>query len=162
MSESFDFFGAHAIVPGAVGEPGRRTFFLQVQTDEGVLSFKVEKQQVAALCEYLESVLDDLPGPRPTAPAQLPVTATPVELQWPIGGLGVAFEEDDERLLVVAEELLVDDEEREPATARFHLSPTQIASFIEIGNELVLAGRPACRLCGRPVDPDGHACPRLN
>ena len=27
---------------------------------------------------------------------------------------------------------------------------------------LVHAGRPQCRLCGQPIDPEGHACPRLN
>jgi len=24
------------------------------------------------------------------------------------------------------------------------------------------AGRPPCSLCGQPLDPEGHACPRLN
>ena len=165
MSESYDFPNARAVVPGAIGEPGRRTFFLQVHTDTDIVSFKVEKQQVAALCEYFEGILDDLSDAgEPPLPAILAVE--PLDLQWTVGGLGVAWDEDEDRLLVVAEELVLDDddddEEREPATARVHLSPAQIAAFVLVGDDLVRSGRPACRLCGRPIDIDGHACPRLN
>lgn len=163
MSPSFDFIDPGAVVPGAIGEPGRRTFFLQAHTDDGIVSFKVEKQQVAALCEYFESVLADLAESVVTAS---PVAAVdPTDLQWTVGGLGVAWDEEDRRLIIVAEELLADDEdadERESATARFHLTHGQIAAFVGLGNDLVNAGRPACRLCGRPVDVDGHTCPRLN
>lgn len=168
MSESYEFSDDCPLVPGAIGEPGRRTFFVQARTTDGVVSFKVEKQQVAALCDYFESVLEDLPAPHPAA-APSPLTATePTELVWTVGGLGVAWDEDETRLLVVAEELVLSDDEDDEeddvaaATARFHLTPAQIAAFVQAGNELVQAGRPACRLCGRPIDADGHTCPRLN
>ena len=36
------------------------------------------------------------------------------------------------------------------------------AAFIRDGAQLVVAGRPACPICGRPMDPDGHVCPRSN
>lgn len=163
MTDSFDFTEARAILPGAVGRPGSRTFFLQAHTADVVISFKVEKQQVAALCEYFESVLADLPGTDPLDPAPMPSVTEPSELVWTVGGLGVAWEGDEERLLIVAEEMLAEDDEgREPATARFHLTPAQVATFMRVGNELVHAGRPGCRLCGRPIDVDGHTCPRLN
>lgn len=162
MTDSFDFTEARAILPGAVGQPGSRTFFLQAHVADGVVSFKVEKQQVAALCEYFESVLADLPGTDPLDPTPTPAVLEPHELVWTVGGLGVAWEGDEERLLIVAEEMLAEDEDREPATARFHLAPAQVAAFMRIGNELVHAGRPGCRLCGRPIDVDGHTCPRLN
>ena len=42
------------------------------------------------------------------------------------------------------------------------LTRGQVAAFIAVGNDLVRSGRPNCRLCGKPVDPEGHACPRLN
>lgn len=166
MSDSFDFPDACPVVPGAIGEPGRRTFFLQARTAEGDISFKLEKQQVAALCEYFESVLDDLPAPHPSGTVEPVVAAEPAELVWAVGGLGVAWDEDENRLLVVAEELVLTDDDDDdgpaPATARFHLSPARIAAFVEMGHDIVQAGRPACRLCGRPIDVDGHSCPRLN
>ena len=29
-------------------------------------------------------------------------------------------------------------------------------------DSIVAAGRPPCQWCGNPIDPDGHACPRMN
>jgi uncharacterized repeat protein (TIGR03847 family) len=91
----------------------------------------------------------------------------------------VAYEEADDRIVVVAEEFVQIDEADaeaidlddpaalvaagyEPATAKFRLTRAQVADFIAAGNDIVRAGRPPCRLCGQPLDPEGHACPRLN
>jgi uncharacterized repeat protein (TIGR03847 family) len=96
----------------------------------------------------------------------------PTEALWAVGTLAVAYEQADDRILLVAEELLVVDEDDEddllrallpePASARFHLRRAQVRAFIDHGMGLVAAGRPTCRLCQRPIDPAGHACPRLN
>jgi uncharacterized repeat protein (TIGR03847 family) len=48
------------------------------------------------------------------------------------------------------------------AKARFHLTRPQAAAFVERARSLVQAGRPSCRLCGLPMDPDGHTCPGTN
>ena len=56
-------------------------------------------------------------------------------------------------------------EPREPpdtAKARFRLTRPQAADFVERAWSLVQAGRPSCRLCGLPMDPDGHTCPGTN
>ncbi len=176
MSQSFDFQDPDRVAPGAVGNPGQRIFYLQISEAGRVASLKVEKQQVTALCEYLGGILADLaPLPvgelvAPTAPVE------PDELEWVVGRLAVAYEEADDRIVIVAEEFVeVDDDDidledpmalvaagLDPATARFRLTRAQVAAFIAVGNDLVSAGRPECRLCGRPMDPEGHLCPRLN
>ena len=170
MSESWEFTEPDSIVPGVFGEPGRRTFFIQVRDGGRIVSFKMEKQQVAALCEYLEGILTDLPAIHP-GQFIAPISAVnPEEMQWIVGGLAVAYEEDDDRLMIVAEEMPdIDDEDDftedfdfDPATARLRSTRAQVAAFIAVGNDIVRAGRPACRLCGRPMDPGGHPCPRLN
>ena len=38
----------------------------------------------------------------------------------------------------------------------------QAAAIVRRGWDLVNAGRPACALCGHPIDPEGHSCPRTN
>jgi hypothetical protein len=48
------------------------------------------------------------------------------------------------------------------AKARFRLTRPQAAAFVERARALVQAGRPSCRLCGLPMDPDGHTCPGTN
>ena len=170
MSESWEFTEPDSIVPGVFGEPGRRTFFIQIRDAGRIVSFKMEKQQVAALCEYLEGILTDLPAIHP-GQFIAPLSAeSPEEMQWIVGGLAVAYEEDDDRLMIVAEEMpdiddedgFIEDFDFDPATARIRITRAQVAAFIAVGNDIVRAGRPACRLCGRPLDPGGHPCPRLN
>lgn len=171
MSESWEFLSPDSVVPGAVGEPGRRTFFLQASESGRVVSFKLEKQQVAALCEYLEGILTDLPAIHPGQFVAPESAVEPIGMQWIVGGLAVAYEEEVDRLVIVAEEMPDFNEESEifddafdapAATARFRLTRAQVAAFIAVGSEIVKAGRPPCRLCGRPMDPSGHPCPRLN
>lgn len=165
------------VVPGTIGQPGQRTFFIQVSEGIRTCSFKVEKQQVAALCEYLDGILADLPPAGDIGLLSTPIAEDPLGLLWPVGRLAVAYEDADDRIVVVAEELIEIDDDLEidfddpdaltaagldPSTARIRMSRAQVAAFIAVGNDLVRAGRPACRLCGRPIDPEGHACPRLN
>ena len=179
MSESFLFSDPDVVVPGTVGEPGRRTFFLQARQGSMTASLKVEKQQVAALCEYLSGILADLPALPPGLDAAGPAAVEPASLEWVVGRLAVAYQEADDRIVIVAEEFLdIADDELEaldlddpatliaagydPATARVSLTRAQVAAFIAVGEQLVTSGRPPCRLCGQPMDPEGHPCPRLN
>ena len=47
-------------VAGTVGEPGARTFFLQARDGARLVSVALEKQQVAALAERIDELLDEL------------------------------------------------------------------------------------------------------
>jgi uncharacterized repeat protein (TIGR03847 family) len=55
-----------------------------------------------------------------------------------------------------------DDSAEEPATASFGATREQMAAIAIHGTSLVASGRPPCPLCGLPLDPSGHACPRTN
>jgi uncharacterized repeat protein (TIGR03847 family) len=177
VSESFDFAEPEVVVPGAVGSPGHRTFFVQAQQGGRTVSLKLEKQQVAALCEYLGGILTDLAPVGEDDLVAPPAPAEPDALEWIVGRLAVAYEEADDRIVVVAEEFVEIDPESDLdlddptaladagfdlATARFRLTRAQVAAFIAVGDDLVRAGRAQCRLCGKPIDPEGHVCPRLN
>jgi uncharacterized repeat protein (TIGR03847 family) len=48
------------------------------------------------------------------------------------------------------------------ASGRVRLTRSQVAAFVERARGLVEAGRPTCRLCGRPMNPVGHRCARTN
>ncbi len=167
MSSSFTFDDPDHFTAGTVGEPGHRVFFIQARQDGEVASLRLEKQQVAALGEYLGGILADLPDAEPTMdPADL---IEPAIAEWVVRTLAVAYEEADDRILLVAEELQPTDEDdpeglalEDPATARFRLTRAQTAAFIVRAYELVSSGRPLCRLCGQPMDPEGHPCPRNN
>jgi uncharacterized repeat protein (TIGR03847 family) len=52
--------------------------------------------------------------------------------------------------------------EGDRASGRVRLTRPQVAAFVERARALVEAGRPTCRLCGRPMNPGGHRCARTN
>ncbi|MEJ7584878.1 MAG: DUF3090 family protein [Acidimicrobiales bacterium] len=154
MGESFDFESVDRFTTGAIGEPGQRVFYLQVETGSTVLSFKCEKQQVAALAEYLAGVLADLP---PAEPDPAPMTLVePILSEWTAGAMSVAFDEPADRVVLVVEEVRVEDDEEGAATAedvtnlRVRLTRAQVVAFVALAIELVVAGRPPCPLCGHP------------
>jgi uncharacterized repeat protein (TIGR03847 family) len=178
MSPSFDLGEVDAFTAGTVGSPGQRVFYLQARGNGQVVTLKCEKQQVAALGQYLERLLQDLPAP---TEGPLPTTLDligPDEVAWIVGQLGVAWEADLDRFLVRVDELdenaveEEEEEEEEPSPApdasldlgrlRFELTRGQALAFAARAAELVAAGRPVCRFCGQAMDPDGHPCPRMN
>jgi uncharacterized repeat protein (TIGR03847 family) len=57
---------------------------------------------------------------------------------------------------------LSDDDPDGPDLVRVRLTPTRARAFAERALRTVAAGRPPCPLCGQPLDPTGHLCPRRN
>lgn len=157
MTDSFEFRDADVFWPGAEGPPGSRVFFLVGGSEGDMVFLKCEKQQVAALGEYLRALLEDLsPEVEPTKELG---DVTPLPFSWTVGSIGVAYDAPREKIVVVLEELT---EEDTPATARFSFSFSMAAAFAGYALELVEQGRPSCPFCGGPIDPDGHNCPRMN
>ncbi|CAN5765027.1 DUF3090 domain-containing protein [soil metagenome] len=168
MSSSFDFAEPDHFTAGTLGEPGNRVFYLQAREGASVVSLRCEKQQVAALADYLGGVMRDLPEADGPGPTELELIE-PVVAEWVVGTLGVAYDEDSDRLVLLAQELGEDEpgEGEDPidddaATVRLRLTREQVAAFIGRAQELLTAGRPPCPICGRPLDPEGHVCPRTN
>ena len=162
-SDSYLFDEPRLFTVGALGEPGSRVFFLQAHEEGTTVSGKCEKQQAEALAEHLEGVLADLPAVDPSEPPPLVEPLPPLSLEWVAGTMSIGWNEATERVVLDVEEL-VDDESamEDPAHLRLQLTPSQVAGYVEQARSLASAGRPACRLCGQPIDPSGHACPRLN
>ncbi len=177
MSTAFDFAEPDHVTAGAIGPPGQRVFYLQARQAGEVVSLRLEKQQVAALCDYLAGILADLAPVTDELPAELELIE-PVLAEWVVGALAVAYEEADDRIVLVAEELVPEagededadaddfgaglDDDDVPSTARFRMSRAQVLAMVRHAAAVVTAGREICQICGRPMDPEGHLCPRNN
>lgn len=163
MAEEIEFDPAQAIAVGTVGLPGQRAFYIRAQGPLRSLTMLVEKTQVQALAERAQSLLED----QDSGPDEEPKDLTePVHPDWRAGQLGLGLDPDRGMALLVAQEAPdADDEEVDPetlATGRVWLRLPQLAAFSRRGLELVSAGRPLCPMCGLPMDPSGHLCPRKN
>jgi uncharacterized repeat protein (TIGR03847 family) len=161
MSESFDFDAPRLFTVGVIGEPGHRVFFLQAHADGVTVSMKCEKQQAAALADHLADLLAKLPAVEAVGPAPLIESLVPMDIAWVVGLMAVDYDEEADRIILVIDEL-VEDEGEISASLRVRLTRAQVAAYVDHARELVAAGRPPCRLCGQPIDAEGHVCPRLN
>jgi len=65
-------------------------------------------------------------------------------------------------LVAVISNLLADLDTDGPDIFRVHLTATAARGFVEQAIRVVRSGRPPCPLCGNPLDPQGHICPRRN
>src|ERR1700683_2681221 len=158
MSETLDLGDLDRFTVGTVGEVGRRVFLLQCANPELTLTVKVEKQQVAVLAEYLVRLLADVEHPDQGQRDRELNDA--IEPRWVVGTLGVSYDEDSDRIVLVAEELVAEGEDGD--VARCAITRAQAAAFAIRATSLVEAGRPPRPMCGLPLDPAGHECPRTN
>jgi uncharacterized repeat protein (TIGR03847 family) len=171
MDQRFEFDTVDVFTAGAVGRPGERVFFLQARTTSQAVTLKCEKQQVAALARYLGGMLDDLPVSDPVPEGDALELLEPVAPLYVVGPIGVGFDGSADRFVIGLEEAVPTDDEGDPvdpeayerrSTTRLRITRAQAAAFIGRAQTLITAGRPRCRFCGQPIDPDGHPCPRMN
>ncbi|MEX2223924.1 MAG: DUF3090 family protein [Candidatus Rokuibacteriota bacterium] len=162
---SFEIDSPDHFAAGAVGPPGQRVFYLQSRDAGRLITFKVEKEHVRALAEYLGGLLARVKAAPGAAHAEADLVE-PLEPAWDVGSLAVGYDEGQDRVVVEASELIEAEEEGgpepEPAMARFRITRAVAAAFVERANELMKGGRPTCPVCSRPMDPEGHVCPRAN
>ncbi len=107
----FEYDPPDRFVAGTVGEPGQRTFYLQASGGGRVTSVALEKQQVAALAERVDQILDELllGSGGSAAPALTPAGLedrapldTPILEEFRVGTLSLAWDPDDSVLVIEA------------------------------------------------------------
>ncbi|GAB7189512.1 DUF3090 domain-containing protein [Kineococcus sp. NUM-3379] len=176
----FDYDPPERFVAGTVGPPGSRTFFLQARARTSLTSVALEKAQVAALAERVGELLDEVvrrsggqapvPAVAPAGTADDAPLETPIEEEFRVGTMSLAWDSERQRVVIECFEALETDEEAldvaEPDPARGVLRVTltgaSARAFVDRSLALVAAGRPPCPFCAGPLDPTGHVCPRAN
>lgn len=160
------------IIADAIGEPGKRTFFIQARAEAELVTLVLEKQEVANLAISVLQLLEELEEKYPDLP---PVNTkkrtlyaeSPVEPAFRVGQLMVGYDEDDDKVWLIAKALvvnesgsIVDPEDDEVPAVRFVATRDQMRALSDHALEVIAKGRPTCPLCGRPIDREGHFCPR--
>lgn len=167
--EVFDLNPVDRITTDAIGEPGKRVFYIQSRKGMRLVTLICEKEHVAALAMATEQVLLSLAdGDADAVIEPDPAIDAGMDLEYPLdpvfraGQVNLGYDQVSKRLVVIAYELLDEDDEAQPSVARFWASLAQMRAFSIHGQAVVEAGRPTCAMCGEPMDPDGHFCPRRN
>jgi len=176
----FVFDPPDRFIAGAVGRPGQRQFYLQASKGDANVSVALEKVQVQMLAQRLAQLLAevksrgaDVPVEGDSVDVDREPLREPVISQFTVGAMVLAWDGSDESVIVEAREELEDDEDEEPIEIadddpdgpdllRVRIPPATALAFAQAAVEIVAAGRPPCPLCGQPLDPQGHLCPRRN
>ena len=176
---AFVFDPPDRFVAGTIGEPGNRTFFLQARDGARVVTVALEKTQVAVLAERLGRLLMELEqrGVTEVSAAGAPDDSGPLDEPlneaFRAGSLTLGWDGGAEKVLVEARAQSEDgeaidpdedddDDEDGPDLLRVRISLAAARSFVTRAAQVVASGRPPCPLCGAPLDPQGHICPRRN
>jgi uncharacterized repeat protein (TIGR03847 family) len=175
-------------VAGTVGPPGQRTFFLQARSGPRLVTVALEKQQVEALAERVDELLDDVMASSQSdavIPAMAPLglddtepLEQPIEEEFRAGTMTLSWDPGDERVVIevfpfseaavitpdqVADLDEEEFEEPEPDEVFLVRIPAGVArAFVKRAEQVIGAGRPDCPFCGNPIDPEGHLCVRAN
>jgi uncharacterized repeat protein (TIGR03847 family) len=168
----FVFDDPDRFVPGAIGQPGDRTFYLQVRQGSAVISVSLEKTQVAALAGHVAELLDALevaPVASSAYTDQAPLDE-PVGELFRAGALALAWNADAKRVVIEAQPLdesaayreVPDEDPDGPDLLRVSIGPDHARGFVARAADVVASGRPLCPFCGQPLEATGHFCPRSN
>jgi uncharacterized repeat protein (TIGR03847 family) len=178
------------ITTDAVGEPGQRAFYLQARKGTDVVTVLVEKQQVELLSASILEILSRIGMETGEGPDDDELDLEePVEPLWRAGRLSIGYEQERDLILLELVEMVADEEDDEAGDdaeddegndhgdgdgedldeldiaadhVRLWATREQMLALSRHGAAVVARGRPTCKFCGNPIDPDGHRCPAMN
>lgn len=158
------------ILADALGQPGKRIFYLQGWQGERTITLIIEKLQLQTLAVGIEQFLAEV---QEKIPSLIEASAEyeeeqmhiqpPLDPLFRVGEFGLGYESDNDLMVLVAHELLSEGTpSEEGGVVRFWCTRDQLRALARWGIEVASRGRPICPQCGEPMDPDGHFCPKKN
>ncbi len=147
---------------GAVGVPGKRTFYLMIEMGGDPVWFKCEKEQAAALAQQsieilgaMERTVDEGAVEGMVSTAGEMTGPSEHDHFFPVESIAMRISSDH-----FFQILLRGSEEGQEVL--FMTTPEQLRAMAIMALESVNAGRPLCPMCLLPENPDGHDCPSGN
>ena len=155
-----EFTSVSGLRAESVGEPGKRTFRIVVDSASSSASIWLEKEQLFELALSIQQMIATLPKDR--EPEGEPPTDREADaltrLDFKVTKLVLGHDGGRGLFIIDAH----DPEDDESATVRVWASVDQATAFSREALSVCASGRPLCPLCGRPLDPSGHSCARVN
>lgn len=166
----YDLLPCNFITVDAIGKPGQRVFYIQGKTEETTITLLIEKIQIQTLAvgilrflEELEERNPDLSKPSGEFFEENMKITPPVDPLFRVGEIGLAYDMEKDLSCLIAKEIQVETETiTDEDVVRFWCTREELKSLANWGLALVQKGRPICPLCGEPIDPKGHFCPKKN
>jgi uncharacterized repeat protein (TIGR03847 family) len=147
-----DFSWPDRVIVGTVGQPGSRTFYLQVRTGRERVSVALEKQQAALLAEKIDEILDQLTaneGNQWSIPAETPLELVdnepleqPVDEDFRAGAMSLGWDPSTAQVVIEAYPIVDVDDEALPDSEDFDSAlDAALAEVLNVPIEEVTDGR---------------------
>ena len=168
------------------GEPGLRTFRVDAHSGSAISSVWMEKEQLLQLGVYLRDMVGRLSKEDRDKESDLREdvwSGGDLNIDFKAGQMLLSYDKDSNAFYLQAYERenielpegdfpqgsegsdpQSDDTNEGPETESvgYWITTAQAIVLSEESLKICAAGRPTCFLCGQPINPDGHACPRAN
>ncbi len=166
LEPSYEFGPVSRLDAEAIGEPGRRTFRLLIDSPGGSAILWIEKEQLLELSLSIKRALGMLemeqeagpPRTKPPAQSEDSLGGEPVEFK--IGKQAIEYDKGAELFRFWNHDIEEEDQDR--ARLVFEATREQVTRLSDHALSVCAAGRPICPLCHTPIDPEGHFCARSN
>jgi uncharacterized repeat protein (TIGR03847 family) len=166
MNDPLHEFGSVLSVDAeAIGEPGQRQFRLMVLSSYGAARVWMEKEQLSGIGAWLAETVEKLDVDRPTAEPDVEPLPFPAEVDVDIhaGQQALGYVEDRDVFAIQVYDMQgTPGEQQAQPTFRCFLNRGQSRVLGRKIAQVIAGGRPPCPMCGEPLDPTGHICPRSN
>jgi uncharacterized repeat protein (TIGR03847 family) len=136
------------ITAGAVGTPGHRIFYIQAERGLDRITLLTEKQQVEALTEAIDEMVENLEKEFGlTRHQELLVDEVSMSIKEPleplfrVGAMGLGYDANRDRILLVAQEALGEEEDRDPREVRFFATRAQMQVLSVYARDVIARGR---------------------
>lgn len=165
-------------VTGAVGESGRRVYFVQARKGSRMTNVVCEPAQIKVLAQHLQRVLAELEGvgvaeavPDSQTPRPLDVDPldVPLDEDFRVGTMAITWVPEQSSLRV---ELYARGayhrltrpgaQARDADLLQVVISLDQARDFIARTDHILAIHAPSCPFCAQPIEASGHLCPRVN
>jgi uncharacterized repeat protein (TIGR03847 family) len=158
------------ITTDAIGQPGKRIFYLQGWQEEKTVTLIVEKLQIQTLAVGVEQFLAEIQQKFPDISdasteynEEMMHINPPIDPLFRVGEMGLGYDAEDDLVVLIARELIPESEDASQASVvRFWCTRSQVRAMCHWGIEVASRGRPICPQCGQPMDAEGHFCPKKN
>ncbi len=164
--EQHNFDSVTVLDAEAIGVPGQRRFRLIGGSGNDIVSLWMEKEQLNALGQAVEQLLEQLSESGllkhaiESSPAAALTPIPPTAPEYVVSKIMIGYDEERRVVAIFAHHIEQDDDDEPVFSARASLEAAKALS--EKIAEVVAAGRPRCPRCGAPIGPEGHVCPHNN
>lgn len=152
MSDEMELNPIDRLTAGYVGEPGARTFYIQIDYENRLISLLCEKQQVQSLSIGVERFIKSLHQKYPALPETIGhydneemALREPIDPLFRVGDIGLGYDDASDQLVLAISEVRTDEESGEIQSGqviRAWATREQLMAFSKYSAIVVKQGRP--------------------